>query len=73
MELPNRELGPRVGIFVKGSNKDQGEAFALLDTLVKNIEVIDKSLYVYCLLVSTFILGTMVMRVYFLGQLFVVA
>ena len=34
-ELPDRELGPCKRFLVRGSNKDLGEACALLDTSVK--------------------------------------
>ena len=38
MELPDQELGPSEGFLVRGSNKDYGEACALLDILVKILE-----------------------------------
>lgn len=48
MELPNWELGPHVGIHMRDPTRTR-EKCVLLDTLIK---VINKSLYLCCMLVS---------------------
>jgi hypothetical protein len=47
IELPNRELGPCIGILAKGSNEDLGKR-DLLKTSIKILQ----SLMVFCISIS---------------------